>query len=240
MNDQNKQVGDEYQYPGEEYVVEPSAQPTEEEAPVKKSPEQPAWKKFVSNNRRKLLVVLVIMIVLVVFQIMKHKENNKVIMQAPEQPAPTQTLPTQQPSQDQALLQQSLASIQQNGDANAQEISLLKSQVDDMRAQMQQANETNDQLKQAMVLLLQELRNVNENIKVNVSQKSGPPQPVLVYSVRAIVDGRAWILGSNGLAISVTVGDPIPGYGNVTGIYPGRGLITTNTGKDIRLGQNDF
>lgn len=246
MSDQNKRTADEYQYPGEEYVVEPTETTPDKETVTKKTVSQAgepaAWKQFVMNNRRKLLVVLIVLVLLVAFQIMKHKENNKVIMQAPEQPKVTQTQPSQfQPSnEDRSMLQQSLALIQQSGTENAQEISQLKSQLDDMHSQMQEVSETNDQMKKAMVLLLQELKNINENMQVKMPKKTALPKPNLVYSIRAMVDGRAWILGSNGLAESVTVGEPIPGYGNVTGIYPARGLITTTTGKSIRLGDNDF
>ena len=110
-----------------------------------------------------------------------------------------------------------------------------------MNDQLQQSNETNDQLKQAMVLLLQELRNLNDTVaKQAIVKTQKPHEPELVYAVRALVDGRAWIVGSNGLSQSVTVGDPIPGYGNVTAIEAARGAIVTTSGKVIRLGANDY
>lgn len=244
MSDVKKEMGDEYHYPADEYVVEPVVVEHVEEAveeTSKPAAVRPAWKELVYANRRKLMIVGILVILLVSFQIMRsHRADTPQALptEQPQQPVQTQFQPV---VADQTEIQRSLASIQQDSDSSNQEIVNLKNQLETMRGQMQEADETNNQLKQAMMLLLQELRNVHETMNANNGdKKSGLPKPKLVYAARAIVDGRAWILGSNGLAQSVTIGDPIPGYGLVTGIYPARGVITTTTGKEIRLGSNDY
>lgn len=241
MSDKNMQ-NNEYQYPGDEYVVAPKeAEQTAAEpdvaAPV--ASRTSGWQRFAANNKRNIVVFGVVIVGVIVFQTMRHK-------------APTDGMPAVKPvassmiaapTDDQLLLQKSMAELQQNNDANNQEIANLKSQLASVNGQLQTANQANDQLKQAMVLLMQELRNLNDKMAkrpttVVVAQKA--EQPGVVYAVRAMVDGRAWIQGSNGLSMSVTLGDPIPDYGNVTGIQAAQGLIQTSSGKVIRLGSNDY
>jgi len=254
MSDEKIRGDEEYHYPEEEYVVDPqhaaveepikatTQEPTDGPAPVKS---EPVWMQFLKRNKRIVLVVLVVIVALVAFQVMNYKKNNKVIMKAQPKPVAVQKVKPQPQNNDAVqqnmMLQQSLNAIRQSDAEKDAQITNLKGELRNLQAQMSQANRTNQQTKQAMVLLLQELKHVNAQLQEKKQAKpSGPPAPQLVYRVRAIVKGRAWVVGSNGLSESVTVGDPVPGYGVVESIDPERGLITTSTGKDIRYGLNDF
>jgi intracellular multiplication protein IcmG len=240
MSEQKNKGDEEYHYPNEEYVVEPDKK--EETSPEIEAPEKPESPvvRFLVKNKRVVLVVMLVIIALIAFQIINHKKSTK------PKPAPSKVV--QQQSKPNAVslqnfeLQQSLASIREsNADKNSQ-ISALQSEIQTMQAQMAESNKTNGELKQAMVLLLQQLNNLNEQLHQNSKalKPSGPPKPKLIYYIRAMIDGRAWLIGSNGLTESVTVGDPVPGYGIVKSIDPVENAITTSSGKIIHLGLNDF
>jgi intracellular multiplication protein IcmG len=73
--------------------------------------------------------------------------------------------------------------------------------------------------------------------KVKVKSK---PKFTLKYTTRALIDGRAWLVSSDGTTLSVSVGDTLEGgYGKVVAILPIQGIVTTSSGKNISLGQND-
>ncbi len=244
MSDRKTSDDEEYKYPEEEYVVEPKATEAEgTDEPVHK-PESTLM-LFVKRNQRKVIVIVIVVLALIFFQVMKYEKNNKVIKKSPV----TKTVKKARPSPQQtslavknAMLKQELASLRQNG-SNNMTVSKLHQQLEAVQNQLSQSNLTNQQLKEAMVLMLGQLKQVNKHLihqpKVIV-KKVGPPKPVLVFKIRALVDGRAWLLGSNGLTESVTVGDPVPNYGLVKSIDPNTGIITTTSGKLIKLGNNDY
>jgi len=237
----DKMQHEEYQYPGDEYVTtspETTQQPEaaeEESAPVRTTP---AWQRFILLNKRKLFMLGIVLVGVVSFQVMHHKAEPVATLPSVTQPVVAAPVATN--NDDQLLLQKSLAELQQSNDSNNQEIVNLKTQLATVNDQLQASNETNQQLKQAMVLLLQELRNLNEEMAKKTVAKPAAHHPEVVYVVRAMVEGRAWIQGSNGLSQSVTIGDPIPAYGNVTAIKAAQGVIMTTSGKEIRLGANDY
>ena len=46
--------------------------------------------------------------------------------------------------------------------------------------------------------------------------------------IRALVDGRGWLVSKSGATSTVAIGSEIEGYGKVIGIYPDMGIITHN------------
>ncbi len=59
-------------------------------------------------------------------------------------------------------------------------------------------------------------------------------QPVAeVWTIRAMIDGRAWIQSSKGQTMTVAIGSEIKGYGVVEAIIVGNGTIITSSGKII-------
>ncbi len=251
----------EYQYPGDEYVSAVATQTTADAARVETEADADLealnahasvgsgsgslFNRVLQGNKRKILGLGVVLAAVVAFQLMHHRDTPDISPGPQVQQAP-QTLDTSMSSasEQQAQWQQSLSALQQDSNANNQQIADLKSQLASMNEQLQAANDTNQQLKQAMVMLLQQLRDVTDQLAKKpaspVATNNAKPAPTVVYAIRAMVDGRAWIQGSNGLTQSVTVGDPIPAYGNVTSIQAAQGVITTTSGKEIRLGANDY
>jgi len=60
------------------------------------------------------------------------------------------------------------------------------------------------------------------------------------FFVKAVIPGRAWLVGADGTAVTVAVGDVLPGYGEVTAIDSYSGTVTTQLGGKIRYGSNSF
>lgn len=56
------------------------------------------------------------------------------------------------------------------------------------------------------------------------------------YFVQAVVPGRAWLEAADGTSLTVTVGEQIPGYGQVTTIDSLSGVVSTSSGLKIYYG----
>lgn len=60
--------------------------------------------------------------------------------------------------------------------------------------------------------------------------------PTQIYYVEAVVPGRAWLQGSDGETISVSIGSYLEGYGRVTRIDTEKGIVVTSSGHIIPYG----
>jgi len=63
-----------------------------------------------------------------------------------------------------------------------------------------------------------------------------PRVPTQTFYVEAVVPGRAWLQGSDGETISVSIGSYLEGYGRVTRIDEDRGVVATSSGHVIPYG----
>lgn len=63
------------------------------------------------------------------------------------------------------------------------------------------------------------------------------PQPA--YRVKAMIQGRAWLIGPGCRTITVKVGDELPGQGIVQIINPEQGTVTTSLGAIIEFSPYD-
>lgn len=68
---------------------------------------------------------------------------------------------------------------------------------------------------------------------------SRPKVPPMVYEVKSVVPGRAWIQSSTGEFLSIAVGERLPGYGKVERINPATGVVTLSSGAVIKYGYYD-
>ncbi len=252
MSRENMSADEEYQYPQDEYVVEPEesvaeVNDDEEESIDHQKPESPL-KQFLMKNKRKVAAGGIAVLLLIIFQIITHSNDKKIIAPVAK-PAPVKQAAPQSVAkktftsvQQDSRLVKSLQTIQTSGASNAQEIHRLKDELRVLQQQLDDANQTNQQLKQAMVLLLQEVKKVNDQLKKTPKVATKAPlksAPKTDYFVRAMINGRAWLLSSKGLSRSVIVGDSIPGFGTVSQIDANRGVVLTSTGKVITYGSND-
>ena len=60
-------------------------------------------------------------------------------------------------------------------------------------------------------------------------------KPLYQLYIRAIVDGRAWLVDTKGKALTVSVGEKLTDYGSIDKIFPQQGFITTSSGRVIEF-----
>lgn len=59
------------------------------------------------------------------------------------------------------------------------------------------------------------------------------------YYIRAMIQGRAWLMTPEGATLTVSEGDNLPGYGQIVSIDPHKGEITTSSGAVITFRSDD-
>jgi intracellular multiplication protein IcmG len=130
----------------------------------------------------------------------------------------------------------------------------LRSDVDNLGSQMTSLN-TNlasisdklSQLTSAMdglnaSLAAQEKRIqiIEQKLKPKVVKKTYKPRgPVITYAIQAIIPGRAWLIGSNGLTLTIREGQTIQGLGTIRLIDANGGRVVLTNGRVIKFAQDD-
>jgi intracellular multiplication protein IcmG len=77
---------------------------------------------------------------------------------------------------------------------------------------------------------------IEANIKAKAEAAKKVVQPKLEnYYIKALISGRAWLVGPDKEYITVIVGDKLKDYGNIVDINPDQGMITTSSGRAIRF-----
>lgn len=61
------------------------------------------------------------------------------------------------------------------------------------------------------------------------------PKKLYVLHVRAMVDGRAWLIDDKGATATVVVGHKLKDYGTVEKILVNQGVVTTSSGRTINF-----
>lgn len=175
------------------------------------------------------------------------------------QPTATALAPTQQPQYEQndqqletqnadlvkrvsdlemqigQLNSQLSAATQMNTSNQAQISSLIKS-IDNMQTQMAKLNNA----MQVMVHAVGQTNNSNTGGFINPNGGGGGSAAGNIntpdYYVQAVIPGRAWLKNADGQILTVTQGDPVPGYGTVSLIDAQNGIVMTSTGVKFAFG----
>jgi intracellular multiplication protein IcmG len=74
---------------------------------------------------------------------------------------------------------------------------------------------------------------------IRSSRLSRTSIPANVFSLQAVIPGRAWIIAQNGTTMTVREGTVIAGYGVVKLIDSKQGRVVTSSGHIIRFSQSD-
>lgn len=78
----------------------------------------------------------------------------------------------------------------------------------------------------------------NEN-KLKAMEPTKPKKPLAHFYLRGIIDGRAWISNEKGDNKTIRVGDSLPDYGRISGIFPDSGFVMTTSKRMISFSQGD-
>ena len=237
----DKSVNEEYQYPNEEYVAETT--PPEEQPP---EPEKRSnvFMRMIQNNKRVTVVVVVVIVALIAFKFMKS--DSETASQPVQQPVVQQPVapPVQQPvAPPSTQVESQLGGLTQEAQTNQAAISQLQNQVQALQSQLGEATAAQAQLNQSMVVLVDQVKQLTAELHVvkpaKKPVKATPKAPPMIFHLKAVVPGRAWIMSNDGLSESVSVGDTVPQYGTVKVVDANRGMVITSSGKVISYGSND-
>lgn len=250
MTNKKKFHDDEYQFPQDGFADDLHAeeQSSSSEEEVQEQPliaeeavEPSGFAAVWANHKRVIVIIGVVAAVAITFAILRVVQKPAVAPVAPT-PAPMVAAPVVQTVVDPQMVDQ-LASLKQDAMNNGTVVRQLQGQVQQLTNTLNQTRAAQQQLNQSLMVLVGQVQQLTAEVKVlahpkPVAHKPVPkaaPAPVITFQLRAVVPGRAWIVGSDGQSHSVTVGDHIPQYGNVQSIDADAGIVITTSGKTIKF-----
>lgn len=231
-----KNEHDEYQYPGEEHVENSVQEPVVEEvhAEAKEEQQQGGILGFISRKRKALFLVLIVVAAFVAF---KYMTANNAAPAPVEKPVVAAAPVVEQPNPQE---ESQIGRLAQVVAQNQQVVSQMQDQMDNMQNALSRANDSYQTTNDALKALTAQLEKVQAQLAPKPKAKPAKKVVPIVYHIKAIVPGRAWVLGSNGTAQSVSVGDNLQQYGRIVAINADSGVVMTSSGKVIEYGSGDF
>jgi hypothetical protein len=256
MTDKDKSYkrGDEYQFPADEYVSSEDTQDDSQAFQGRQDQDAPSQTseceategsasqsgsvldRFpILRNKRLLTVVGVSVVALIAFNIMTPQNHVEVVKRAaPAQPSLVQ--------QQQQTLMNKLNGVAMNTANNQATVGQLQNQVKQLKTSLSQSNDSNESMKAAVIILAKQVQGLSTELKKATTAprhiKKLPPAPELVFNLRAVTSGRAWVSGSNGESDTVTVGSHLKDYGTIKAIDSDAGKVITSSGKTITYNAN--
>ena len=76
---------------------------------------------------------------------------------------------------------------------------------------------------------------IEDKFKPKKKEAVKTTKKLVTYNIRALVQGRAWLVDSNNTSVTVVEGESLKDYGKIKQIYPAQGLITTTSGRVIQF-----
>lgn len=139
--------------------------------------------------------------------------------------------------QDQSVMSSNIQTI--NG-----QMTTVSSSVSDIATKITELNNTILAMNEKMDA---QSREIERLVAVKAKKRSMPGRKMngvghegpQIYSLQAVIPGRAWIMSNNGATLTVREGTTIAGYGVVKLIDPQQGRVVTSSGRTIRFSQID-
>lgn len=162
---------------------------------------------------------------------------------APPEPTPAPVaLPQPAAPTIPAQIEDRFHNVEQQASNNQAAIDKLTTQVTDMQTTL---NTLTDRLS----ALSTTIETINTRLEAQAAAEAAAKArllvrrvhrvPAPVYFVKAMVQGRAWLITGSGHIITVRVGDDLPGYGTVRSIDHSQGIITLSSGAIIGYSPGD-
>jgi intracellular multiplication protein IcmG len=131
-----------------------------------------------------------------------------------------------------AGLSTAIGSIQNN-------LAMLTQQMGTFSTQAQQAQTQAQAAAKPQVKAAACQKKTKPKIKNKTKWRYGSVFVSRIYYVRAMIQGRAWLMTSDGTTFTVSDGDNLPGYGQVQTIDPAQGVVLTSSGRVINYRPQD-
>lgn len=243
----DKKIPDDYEYPPEEYYKGEDDYSTSEAESLDIDRTK---KSFLS--RRILFAVGFFLALGIVYLILSYRiaQRSAELSQPTPQPVissvvpPTQPVNVQQPPSTSvntfAAVPSSNTDMQRlmmQNQSNQQTIATLQNQIIQVQSQVNDLSSTISTLGNQIQSIVNEIRAISLD-RATEGRNLSLPMGV-VYHLKALVPGRAWIQGKDGVTKTVTLGDRLPGYGIIQAIDTDQGLVTTSSGVAITYGPKD-
>ena len=245
----------------EEYQFDESENSTQFAPPSAKRPSMPA-KENDSGGKRKVFIVIGVIVAIFclyklygVFSAEPEKPKNEMpIPIAPvAQPikAPVVVAPKPQPqeigtNQESSVLQDKVGTLERIVSQVSQSNANLQDQMAGVSTSIADIQNSISSLSQQVAALAKpkpvepEKKQVsNVKTKRSVVKKAAPVVKNMGYYVKAMIQGRAWLITPGGDTLTIAEGDNLPGYGLIGKIDPARGEVTTSSGKIIGYSSGD-
>lgn len=139
-----------------------------------------------------------------------------------------------------ALEQQSAAMMNLLQTEYAQKMADSETQTNVMRGKMEELTRRINHMEASLNQITQLLQGVSKPQASGVmgsapvsNLAARPTEPRMIYSVQAIIPGRAWLKSEAGDTVTVAEGDYLKGYGRVTKIDPYDGIVAIDTGSKV-------
>lgn len=159
----------------------------------------------------------------------------------PATTTPVTTAPTATPT---ATNSDQLTTLGQAADSNRLAIQDLQAQVSGLTSGMTAVQNDLSTLKTQLQTLQTGITAAKEQAekkvvkqREHVVKKVAPP--LVTYYVKAMIQGRAWLMTSEGNTFTISEGDTLPSYGTVDAIEPDNGVVMTSSGRVITFKPED-
>lgn len=113
-------------------------------------------------------------------------------------------------------------------------ITILTKKLDDLTTQIGSIVADNKTVVNQVNII--EARHAAEVLKKEAATK--PKKVLKKVELRAIIEGRAWLVDSDGSSNTIQVGDSLQDYGTVIAIYADKGIVTTSSARIISFPTN--
>ncbi len=183
-------------------------------------------KTWVLENKRIVFIILLAVSILILFHFFSRHPRVKAVVTTP---APGAV--------DNSVISGKIDYLAQQIEKSQSQVAQLSNQVAQLNRELSQAQADQKGMKSAVFLLSKKVDALS-GVVASMHKKPAAPHkkaaqsaPKVTYYVRALMPGRAWLMGSDGVSTSVTVGSQLLGYGRVTMIHVQTGQVSTSTGK---------
>ncbi len=134
-----------------------------------------------------------------------------------------------------------LTTLSQAADSNRVAIQDLQAQVSGLTSGMSAVQNDLSILKQQLQTLQTSVTAAKEHTEKKIIRHKAPKVivPSVTYYVKAMIQGRAWLMTPDGNTFTISEGDTLPGYGIVQTIEPDNGVVMTSSGRVITFKPED-
>ncbi len=209
--------------------------------------------KSLSNttDHRKMIIIGIVLVILLGFglnSLVGHvsgvkipKENSTLATPTAEEqatlPANTAQMPVTASVNAPPPLSSDIDRLNDVISAQQQSMSQMQASINALQESVGALNGSLTDLSSQMTQVLNKIpAKVVSRPKAAVMMPVAPPRPV--FSIRALVPGRAWLQSNDGQSITVIDGDTVPGYGSVQDIDLNAGQVVLSDGTIIGYNLN--